>query len=889
MIKLDIETRLPTQVRLKNRNRYLIEGWIYGKARIKNLFVLVENKRFEADNIEIFRSDVITKHYYQDSECYSAFSGFSVPVILDPVSRNEIKDVVLQATFKNGENFTHHLGTIELSPWKEKNLEIKLPDSVSADRLLVICMASYNPKQSLFQRQVESIIAQDYQNWICIVCDDNSKEDIKLEMRRLLSQDPRFIFIEHSKNVGFYNNFERCLEAVPNNAKYVALADQDDYWYPNKLSKCIDKINGKIQLAYCDMKIVGENGTIISDTYWKNRTNYYGCEDIDLLAIANTVTGAASVFRASLLENILPFPPRYGAVYHDQWIAVLALMNGGIAYVDLPLYDYMQSDSNIIGHYDFPNISLSDFFDKHFFNDNYMANIKPLPLTKKARALFSYTIRWSHNFYFFPYREGKFMTTIINTARLRVPNNPLEPLLMRSRTFWGLIKMRHKVNTQRKSANNNELSLLIANIVNKIYACCLPFLRPLLSRWLAKQQNFLSAVNNIDPWVLEFKRKFSDRRFAVVDKLQQINVLLPSLDPANFFGGYIGMFNFAKKFAEAGYSVRIVITDQDKICSANLDKIKTHDQSLNQFLSKVEFVACYDSEQILSISDDDIFVATSWWTAHIAHEAALHTRYRKFIYLEQDYEPIFYEHGAYRVLAEMSYKFDFYPVFSTQLLQDFFIESRISPHNEAGAYFNNPVLKFDLDGMDLRRDSKGKKKLLFYGRPQPYNSRNLYPIGCLAIDRAGELGHFQEDEWEVIAIGGDVGEQILPSGIKIKHIGKFDLEKYRDILPQHDLGLALMDSPHPSLLPIEMASAGLFVVTNTYGIKNKEFFSHISENIMAVPPDHESLAQALISAAERVGDLEQRLAGSKVNWPHEWNDALSLDIIEKAVTAIKNG
>ena len=67
---------------------------------------------------------------------------------------------------------------------------------------------------------------------------------------------------------------------------------------------------------------------------WENRKNYYKSKDLDLLTIANTVTGAASVFRASMLEKTLPFPPRYGNVFHDQWIAIIAAASGGIEYVD---------------------------------------------------------------------------------------------------------------------------------------------------------------------------------------------------------------------------------------------------------------------------------------------------------------------------------------------------------------------------------------------------------------------------------------------------------------------------------------------------------------------------------------------------------------------------
>ncbi len=122
--------------------------------------------------------------------------------------------------------------------------------------------------------------------------------------------------------------------------------------------------------------------------------------------------------------------------------------------------------------------------------------------------------------------------------------------------------------------------------------------------------------------------------------------------------------------------------------------------------------------------------------------------------------------------------------------------------------------------------------------------------------------------------------------LKIRHIGRFDMQEYKTLLPQHDLGLALMYSPHPSLLPIEMASAGLLVVTNTYGIKNQEYFSGISKNIKAVPPEPELLAHALIELSEKVDDFGARIEGSKVNWPHDWYETLPREVIEKAIEAV---
>lgn len=888
MIKFDIETRLPPVVKLRNANRYLVEGWIFGPSRIKKISVSIGAELYPASETEIFRPDIMKAHCHEDPAGLSPFSGFSIPVIIPPTQISKKEQVTFSAIFRDGNTVTQDLGSIRQEKWK-RAINVDLPLTPGFEGLAVICMATYNPKEDRFQRQIDSIVAQDYGNWICLISDDCSKEEDKRFMRRIVSSDPRFALIENQENRGFYHNFERCLDLVPAYATFVSLSDQDDFWYPNKLSTCIAKLQGSIQLVYCDMRIVREGGQILSNTYWVKRKNHYKNEDIDLLSIANTVTGAAAVFRAQLLDKILPFPPRYGDVYHDQWIGVLAAASGGIDYVDTPLYEYMQYDANVIGHCDFDDLSIGQFVTKNHYFQHYRSIYRNLSARGKIASFIQHVAQWLYSLYCFQDRSGKFISTVVNTALVREIRPEIANELKKITSVSGLLKIRRKVVSQKKSTNCNELWLLFSHLVHIGYRMSIPLLRALLGRKTATTGAEAPVPHGAtDPALVEFKRKFSGRVFDVVPKKQQVNFFLACLDPSNFFGGYIGMFNFAKKISDIGYSVRIVLTDQKEINQSDLAKVQNHDQQLKLFLSSVEYTTCFNEEQPLAIASDDICVATSWWTAHIAHEAVKKTAFKKFIFLEQDFEPIFYEHGSFRVLAEMVYNFDFFPFFSTDALQAYFIEKMIIPSSQASEYFRNPILSFDVHSENMERERKGKKrKLLFYGRPQQHNARNLYQVGCLAIDRARQLGYLQDEDWEVVAIGADIWEQVLPSGLSIKHIGKFDIQRYKELLPTYDLGLALMDSPHPSLLPIEMASAGLRVVTNTYGgVKTQEYFSNISHNIIAVSPDYESLALAMIESIQYLDDFEKRVMGSKVNWPHNWNEALPEVTIRRAISAV---
>src|SRR5215212_3380956 len=224
---------------------------------------------------------------------------------------------------------------------------LEAPIATDAPAAVAICMATHEPPMDLFARQVESIRAQTHDDWVCVISDDASAPQRFEAMRRLVGDDPRFHLTRAPSRLGFYRNFERALSLAPESAAYVAMADQDDCWYPDKLATLLGAI-GDARLVYSDARIVDTRGQVVSDTYWSVRRNNHS--DLFSLLVANSVTGAASLFPRELLRYALPFPPAQFAHFHDHWLGLTALSLGDIAYVDQPLYDYTQHGSAVLGH-----------------------------------------------------------------------------------------------------------------------------------------------------------------------------------------------------------------------------------------------------------------------------------------------------------------------------------------------------------------------------------------------------------------------------------------------------------------------------------------------------------------------------------------------------------
>jgi glycosyltransferase involved in cell wall biosynthesis len=215
-----------------------------------------------------------------------------------------------------------------------------------AEGLIAICMATFDPDRKLLAAQLDSLRRQTDTAWVCMISDDYSSQEHYAELLSMVGEDRRFVVSRAPERIGFYRNFERALEMAPPQAELIALCDQDDVWHPEKLSVLRSSI-GSNALVYSDSRLVDRDGRVLRETLWQGRRNNW--TNLASLLFANTVTGAAALFRREVAELALPFPDSPGIEFHDHWIALVALTSGEIAYVDKPLYDYVQHGGAILG------------------------------------------------------------------------------------------------------------------------------------------------------------------------------------------------------------------------------------------------------------------------------------------------------------------------------------------------------------------------------------------------------------------------------------------------------------------------------------------------------------------------------------------------------------
>jgi glycosyltransferase involved in cell wall biosynthesis len=345
-----LEIHPPARIAVGRGTAFVIGGYCYHPGKpTRGLQVRVGERRQQpVERFRLPRDDVYARLEPSDPARPHAYrSGFVALVDLDPVECPERLEIELVLTLAGGEA-TVPVGSIDVQPALLPPEDAVLPPF--PDRpgpRVAICMATYEPPADLLRIQLDSLREQTHGNWICLISDDGSSHEAFERLRALTDGDPRFAVSRGETRLGFYRNFERALSMAPAAADFVTLCDQDDHWHPAKLERLLEAI-GDAQLVYSDARIVSPGGEPLRPSYWTERRNNY--TNYGSLLLANSVTGAASLFRRDLLDDALPFPPRLARAFHDHWLAVVAMSRGEIAYIDEPLYDYVQHGEAVIGH-----------------------------------------------------------------------------------------------------------------------------------------------------------------------------------------------------------------------------------------------------------------------------------------------------------------------------------------------------------------------------------------------------------------------------------------------------------------------------------------------------------------------------------------------------------
>jgi hypothetical protein len=221
--------------------------------------------------------------------------------------------------------------------------------------MIEILLATYNGERYL-SPQINSLLEQDWERISITVSDDGSTDCTWQILEGFAARFPdRFRLLRNSGRKGVVGNFTFLMEQA--RADYIAFCDQDDLWDADKLSelmKSMVEVEGRHgvthpTLVYTDMRLIGGDGKLLSDSLWRKARIVPKCARFPNLLAQNLVTGCTVLVNRALLKRALPITNLSCVMMHDYWLSLVAMAFGTCVPIERQTISYRQHGRNVVG------------------------------------------------------------------------------------------------------------------------------------------------------------------------------------------------------------------------------------------------------------------------------------------------------------------------------------------------------------------------------------------------------------------------------------------------------------------------------------------------------------------------------------------------------------
>lgn len=223
--------------------------------------------------------------------------------------------------------------------------------------MIDILLPTFNGANFL-DEQLCSISLQTYKNWRIITRDDSSSDDTVNIIKRWKSilNDKLLVIDGGEISLGVNRSFSLLMER--SEADYIMFCDQDDYWFPDKISKSFDLLTdvekkfGKSYpiLVCCDLEIVNQDLELIFKSFWKLRKDDpILLNDYEKLIAQSVVTGNTMILNKAAVNVSLPIKTDF--FLYDQWISIKVAYYGQVFFLPECLVKYRQHSDNVLGSF----------------------------------------------------------------------------------------------------------------------------------------------------------------------------------------------------------------------------------------------------------------------------------------------------------------------------------------------------------------------------------------------------------------------------------------------------------------------------------------------------------------------------------------------------------
>lgn len=233
------------------------------------------------------------------------------------------------------------------------------------DPIISVCMPVFNGAQYI-GASIESVLAQTYQNFRLIICDNCSTDDTADIVKKF--RDPRLRCIRNEKNLGLVGNQNRCIEVAE--TKYVTIWHDDDIMMPENLERKVALLenNSHVGLVFSNVERIDESGKPYPYIWHEECESDYIEEGLTIFRkYLQTMHRGALFFigsvvaRKDLMVKAGGFRPDYSPLTCDSalWLRMLLFTHG--ACLGEPLVKYRQYEGS----------TTSQYYGIHFLDEHF--------------------------------------------------------------------------------------------------------------------------------------------------------------------------------------------------------------------------------------------------------------------------------------------------------------------------------------------------------------------------------------------------------------------------------------------------------------------------------------------------------------------------------------
>lgn len=207
--------------------------------------------------------------------------------------------------------------------------------------LVTVVVPSFNEDARIVRASLESIRAQTFRNFECIVIDESTRSELATACRLVCAEDSRFIYIHPTERIGLPKSLNLAISKA--RGQLIARFDSDDVCMPERLALQVSFLQAHPEISVVGgaLEVVNNEGRLLAHRHYP--------EDSVTIAkgmhLTNTMAHPTVMYRKEAIERYGGYNPDFRfAEDLDLW---LRWLNAGLSFANLPqvLVQYRQANT----------------------------------------------------------------------------------------------------------------------------------------------------------------------------------------------------------------------------------------------------------------------------------------------------------------------------------------------------------------------------------------------------------------------------------------------------------------------------------------------------------------------------------------------------------------